>query len=236
SPGTYNQNTFYRLMAQLGTDSLPANRNKLNLNYDNVNRLGQIDPTLVAGFTNWTPIRFFTNAAALMLRRQFGDAVPLNRIPIYPTNLYAASVHRLLQLAANICDATTNGFPLVNGTNTIYAPSVFRPLFGADGKSIFISGYEEVTNNALGLLAQPWVDLNVPTNAAGAVFSAVQSNPRVNVHGVPWVIGAKKGLPNFNEFLLETTAYVTRRLDAHKPTPRDTNHVTYRQSYQFAIT
>ena len=62
--GTYDQNTFYRLMSQLGTDSLPANRNKLNLNYDNVNRLGQIDPTLVAGFTNWTPIRFFTNAAA----------------------------------------------------------------------------------------------------------------------------------------------------------------------------
>jgi hypothetical protein len=32
----YDRNTWARLVSQLGTDSLPANRNKLNLNYDNV--------------------------------------------------------------------------------------------------------------------------------------------------------------------------------------------------------
>src|SRR5437660_11833042 len=122
-------------MSQLGTDSLPANRNKLNLNYDNVNLLtGQIDPSAVAGFTNWTPLRFFTNAvnqllvAAQFTDPQFTNLVVTNangavapKIPIYPTNYYAgyyaAPVHRLLQLAANIGDATTNRFQLSTGTN-----------------------------------------------------------------------------------------------------------------------
>src|SRR5439155_21211667 len=111
--GTYNQDTVYRLMAQLGTDSLPANRNKLNLNYANANaNTGVIDPSLTTRFDAWTPLGFFTNAADLMLRSQSSVVLSslgvsatsyplsLTNIPVYPTNLYAASVHRLLQLAA----------------------------------------------------------------------------------------------------------------------------------------
>src|SRR5207244_5771380 len=187
-------------MAQLGTDSLPANRNKLNLNYDNVNQLtGQIDPSAVAGFTNWTPLRFFTNAADLMLRSQSSNllsaigitnvTLSVTNIPIYPANLYLASVHRLLQLAANMYDASTNRFLLAAGTNSLHAPSVFRPLFGRRGTNIFISGFEEVTST--NTLRDPWVDLNVPALA----FSRIsESNPtnRVNVYGIPYVIGAKR--------------------------------------------
>jgi len=242
--GTYNQNTFYRLMAQLGTDSLPANRGKLNLNYDNVNlETGQIDPSVVVGLTNWTPIRFFTNAADLMLRSQsstilsaFGVAatnftLSVTNIPIYPANLYVASVHRLLQLAANMYDASTNRFLLAAGTNSLHAPSVFRPLFGRRGTNIFISGFEEVTST--NTLRDPWVDLNVPALA----FSRIsESNPtnRVNVYGIPYVIGAKKGFPNFNELLLQTSVQVTRRMEVVRNKREDAP--VFHQSYEIGVT
>ena len=53
---------------------------------------------------------------------------------------YSPAVNRLLQLAANIYDATT----------TNYYPHVFRPLFSRDriarysrmGTNLFVSGYE----------------------------------------------------------------------------------------------
>ena len=35
----------------------------------------------------------------------------------------------------------------------------------------------------------------------------------VNVYGVPWVIGAKQGLPNFNQLSLLSAAQVTRKLE-----------------------
>jgi len=239
SPGTYNQNTFYRLMAQLGTDSLPANRHKLNLNYDNVNLLtGQIDPSAVAGFTNWTPLRFFTNAVSqLLVAAQFTDpqftnlvvtnanGVVVPRIPIYPTNYYAASVHRLLQLAANIGDATTNRFQLSTGSNIVYAPSVFRPSFTNDGKSIFIAGYQEVFDT--NFLKDPWLDLNNQA-ARNAIIPPGTIKTNVNVYGIPLVIGAKKGLPNFNEFLLQSDVQVSRRLQARKDR-------TFQQAYEIGI-
>jgi hypothetical protein len=245
NPGTYNQNTFYRLIAQLGTDSLAANRGKLNLNYDNVNNSdpkipGFIDPSLTTSLVPWTPIRFFTNAADLMLRSQsssilsqFGITnltLSVTNIPIYPASLYFSSVHRLLQLAANIYDASTNRFLLAAGTNSLYAPSVFRPLFGRRGTNIFISGFEEVTGT--NVLRDPWVDLNIPALA----FSRItESNPtnRVNVYGIPYVIGVRKGYPNFNELLLQTTVQVTRRLEVVKNKPADTP--VFHQSYEIAI-
>ena len=235
-PGTYNQNTFYRLMAQLGTDSLPANRNKLNLNYDNVNQLtGQIDPSAVAGFTNWTPLRFFTNAADQMLRSQSSNllsaigitnvTLSVTNIPVYPTNLYLASVHRLLQLAANIGDATTNRFQLSTGTNIIYAPSVFRPAFLNDGKSIFIAGYHEVFDT--NFLKDPWLDLNNQA-ARNAIIPPGTIKTNVNVYGIGLVIGAKKGLPSFNEFLLQSDVQVSRRLQVRKDRK-------FQQAYEIGI-
>jgi hypothetical protein len=37
--------------------------------------------------------------------------------------------------------------------------------------------------------------------------------PDDNMYGVPWVFGAKKGFPNFNEFAMQTVFQVTRRLE-----------------------
>ncbi len=208
----YNYNTFSRLLSQLGTDSLPANRDKLNLNYDNVDAYGTIFPQFAAGFTNWTPIRFFTNAGNLLLQRQFGSDVSIQRIPIWPTNYYGASAHRMLQVAANIYDAMTNGVVLRAGTTNLYAPSVFRPLFGHESTNIFITGYAEVTNNVDQVWNFPWIDLS-DANRRQLIYNG-QTN--VNVIGVNWVIGAKKGFPNFNEYYLQTSVQVSRRLQVQK--------------------
>ena len=53
-----------------------------------------------------SPIGFFTNVAARLLQSQLG--LSLNHLQLYPTNQYTPSVHRLLQVTANLYDATTN--------------------------------------------------------------------------------------------------------------------------------
>ncbi len=47
------------------------------------------------------------------------------------------------------------------------------------------------------------------------------TNILANVYGVPWVIGAKKGLPNFNAFSVESAFQLLRKLEV----VRDTNAV-----------
>jgi hypothetical protein len=228
----YNNNTFSRLIAQLGTDSLPANRNKINLQYDNVDATGTIVPQLATNFFPWTPIRFFTNAGSMLLRSQFGNQVPINRIPIWPTNSYTASVHRMLQLTANIGDAVTNrARSFIPQSTNLYAPSVFRPLFSRENTDIFIIGFTEVTNDVDRALSQRWIDLNDPASRN----SLVAGTNDVNVFGVPWVIGAKKGFPNFNELYLRSTVQVTRRLQGEKASLTDTRPPRIRQAYEMGI-
>ena len=153
-----------------------------------------------------TPIGFFTNVASRLLQSQLG--LGLNHIQIYPTNQYTPSVHRLLQVTANLYDATTNrattGYP--------YLPSVFRPVFAIDppelGSEVYISGFEEVTNTDV--LSQPVVDLSDPDTRSGL-------SPHDMVCGVPLVIGVKKGFPNFNKLAMKTLVQVARKLQFHRP-------------------
>ena len=106
----------------------------------------------------------------------------LHRIQLYPGNQYTPAVHRLLQVTANVYDATTNrtdtGYP--------YLPTVFRPQFTNDNGAIFITGYVEETGTDL--LNRPYRDLSNPADLA-----ALQ--PDDNVYGIPLIIGAKKGIP-----------------------------------------
>jgi hypothetical protein len=229
----YNRYTFYRLLAQLGTDSAPQPATKLHLNYANVDALGRIVPNRATNFFPWLPVQFFTNAAARLLANA-GYAVgagpnPNNllytnaygslqlHIQIWPTNYYTPSVHRLLQLAANIHDATTNSVDPINGYP--YLPSVFRPIFGAVGNptNIYIIGYQEATNASIaglgGLPPTPTMrDLNDPRQRA-----AIATDRNGMVYGFPVVIGAKKGHPNFNEFAMETMIQITRKLEFRRP-------------------
>ena len=44
----------------------------------------------------------------------------------------------------------------------------------------------------------------------------------VNVYGVPWIIGAKKGFPNFNKFDMESAFQLTRKLQVTRQSTNDT--------------
>jgi hypothetical protein len=220
--------TFTRLLGQLGVDSSPANLEKLHLNFVNVDDAGKVVPHLVTNFVEWAPVQFFTNAAARLIREHYGDQLRVDHIPVYPTNYYSSVVHRLLQLSANMYDARTNRAHL---TEYPYLPSVFRPVFtrfetNGVATNIFISGFVQVTNDQA-YATLPWVMLPQGRFAIGPDPTGV------NVYGVPWVVGAKKGWPNFNEFHLQTSVQVTRRMEAYRPTVTAAPRLN--QSYEIGV-
>jgi hypothetical protein len=246
---SYNRYTFYRLLSQLGTDSAlePGGDGnaKMNLNYCNVDNNGYVVPHTVTNFIPWSPAQFFTNAAIrlladagytagaasstsnLLVTNVVGGILVTNlHIPIWPTNYYTPSVHRLMQLAANMYDATTNrnfGLPAV--TNGY--PTIFRPYFldqrgagklGGMYSPVFINGYVESANsteiNDL-ISAYPLPhDLNDPNDTR--INPNPYAMPPAMVYGIPLVIGAKKGYPNFNELGMYTQVQVTRKLQFHR--------------------
>jgi len=164
-----------------------------------------------------SPIGFFTNVANRLLQSQLN--LSLNRIQLYPTNQYTPSVHRLLQLAANIYDASTNRtFNVPAATNGF--PSVFRPVFASldNGNQVFITGYQEV-NDASVLLNLPVLDLTLLGDR-----KKVGREDQM-IWGVPLVIGAKKGFPNFNKFAMQTQVQVTRKLQFRRPGTSNTDPV-----------
>jgi hypothetical protein len=152
---------------------------------------------------------FFTNVADRLLVNA-GYNFTTTNIQIWPTNFYTPAVHRLLQVAANIYDATTTRPPLgaQSATNTVQFPTVFRPLFryeaGTVGGTVWINGYTEVTNSTVVLNATPR-DLAIRQDREAV-------RPFDVVYGVPLVVGAKRGLPNFNEFAMQTHVQVLRKL------------------------
>jgi len=179
-------------------------------------------------FDTSTPASFFTNVASRLLSAQLG--VNLNRIEVYPTNQYTPAVHRLLQVTANILDAQ----------NTNFFPSVFRPTFAADSSGdIFIVGYQQVS----GVTGQSDPQLAAPyeaawlLNAASNTVPISDSNGPVNIYDVPWVVGAKQGLPNINQVSLVTAVQVTRKLEVIRDSLNvmTANYAT-NQMYIFGIT
>ncbi|MFN0068216.1 MAG: hypothetical protein ACKVYV_11325 [Limisphaerales bacterium] len=259
--GTYNYHTFYRLLAQLGTDSTLGNRGRLHLNYDN--RLDLLPPELglipddsvgrhATNFFPWQPLAFYTNAADLMVRASFhglDSRSPLygstnipsaitnltaTRIPVWPDNYYTPAVHRLFQLAANLYDATTTDNPgLMPGstaTNLLQLPTVFRPLFGnltytnhlgTATNGLGITGWAVVTNDwRENVWSAPHADLAQRGNAAvEARVAQGLGRGNLRVAGVPLVIGARRGHPNFNEFAMQTVATIGRKLEVVKNSP-----------------
>src|SRR4029079_1899940 len=125
-------------------------------------------------------------------------------------NLFTHEVRRLFQVVANIYDATGPETAGRRGSSPHCDPSVFRPVFRSIGTNILISGWLEATNIAF--LNNPWLDLNNPAERA-------RINGDVNVYGINPIIGAKKGYPNFNEFALQTSVQMTRRLELLKAEP-----------------
>ena len=81
------------------------------------------------------------------------------------------------------------------------------------GNQVFITGYQEVgaATGSGGLLNQPVLDLTLAKDR-----SKLRPTNQM-VWGIPLVIGAKKGLPNFNKFSTQTQVQVTRKLQFHRP-------------------
>jgi hypothetical protein len=261
---TYDRYTFYRLLSQMGVDSAPE-QNKLNLNYSNavayytngVLMDSAVIPNAETNFVQWTPINFFTLAADRMLRAysqewlasnpsnyvasyNVTNAFSITNIPVLVSNrlVYSSAINRVLQLAANIYDATTNNS--FNGS--LDWPDVFRPTFWVTNefgyKNVYINGYEQVASVLLPNDEQPGGRLSQPTNATDLPFGF---NANVNVYGVPWIIGAKKYLPNFNEFSLESIVGITRRLQVTRPATNSATSVNFaafhtNQMYTMVIT
>ncbi len=163
------------------------------------------------------PLCFFTTVADKMLRSTFGFGV--TNIPVYVNGqfVYSPAVNRVVQLAANIYDAATNSF----------YPDVFRPIFEHDNLgNVFIVGYTNLSsasgpNTVSGendpQLTSP-LDVSTLTNWGPSYVPITTNSGDVNVYGVPWIIGAKKGFPSFNKFGMHTIVQVARRLQVRRST------------------
>ncbi len=196
---------------------------------------------------SWSPIGFFTNAAELLLRSQtFGYSniifqsptmaqnasnpviwaqFGLTNIPIYRTNQpgirYNASVHRMLQLAANIYDATVDthiasaSFAKGGTPPPFRYPSVFRPVFGlgTNGTNIGINitGYVQMSgyNAAAQIITNAYYDL--PT-AYSMLLRNSTLGSNINIWGIPWIVGANKGLPQFYQYSYDSGFIYQRKL------------------------
>ncbi|MGA1235660.1 MAG: hypothetical protein ACO34E_02220 [Limisphaerales bacterium] len=151
-PDTTNRYAFYRLISQMGTDSIPAARGRVNLNFVNGTwdtpnvdpagnwRLGgsvaKGKPQLFAGDilnpTNWNAtVRgrhdFLMLAADAIIKETMKDILPNgleDGIQIYPTNFYSGAVHRAMQLAVNLLDANEMPFELRASRELALDPSV----------------------------------------------------------------------------------------------------------------
>ncbi|HTI72533.1 MAG TPA: hypothetical protein VMF06_21335 [Candidatus Limnocylindria bacterium] len=146
-------------------------------------------------------------------------------------------------------------------TNVIYKTNsgVVTATPGKAYPALRLFGFEEVTDAASSLFSSTvsnlWVDLNTVSNLNTASLHTLSeilpktSSARVltnlmarNIVGLPWVVGAKKGLPSFNESFSQTSLEVTRRLNVTKPIGRllATNQTPFdfnaRVSYLFKIT
>lgn len=259
---TYDQNTFYRMLGSLGTDTgdgrfesgtnlagLYYRRAKLNLNYAPLT-----DPSLdlatsaeVSTFRDWAPLEWYTNAVHRLLLTEFTNGLPdltllasprtfhLGQgVPVHGTNVirgvtniyrWDARLHRLAQVAANLYDATHYRSTARGGARED-VPSVFRPILYRqitnNSTLVRLAGFTEVLN--AGPLSRPWLDLDNPmdvarlplTPDAAAILAAGND---FNVFGIPWVVGAKKGLPNFQEGFWQSRVQLTRRLRVLKSNP-----------------
>jgi hypothetical protein len=168
-----------------------------------------------------TPIGFFTNFAGKLLQSEMN--LNLSHIQVYPLNQYTPAVHRLLQVTANIYDCTTNRTTL---TAYPYLPTIFRPQFTNDNGTIYISGYVE-DDGANAVLIKPR-DLQNPDDRA-----ALQADD--NVYGVPLIIGAKKGFPNFNEFSMAVISQFTRKVQIVKTATQNPSQWNYYAQYVVGI-
>lgn len=231
-------------------------RARLNLNYMSDGDVST-DSTASADigrFRDWTPIAWYTNAAHRLLLTEFTNGLPdlslltnartahlghglaihgtnvVRGAGVPVTNIYRwdAQVHRLLQVAANIYDASHAHSQARPGRPRPDVPSVFRPILyrqETNGTTfVRLAGFVEVTNSLP--VGRPWIDLDDPRQVARLpanpdVRAIMVAGQDFNAFGIPYVVGAKRGLGNFQEGFWQTRLDVTRRMRVTKASPLD---------------
>jgi hypothetical protein len=148
-------------------------------------------------------------------------AFGITNIPVYVNGqfVYTPAVNRVLQLAANIYDSvsyTNDPFTGISNYPSIFRPvfwttNEFNPTLGKTLTDVYIKGYqyvvEPLTTNGNPIFNAP---VEVTTLPTGITTS--------NVWGVPWIIGAKKGFPNFNGFEWNSSFFIERELQFKRDT------------------
>jgi hypothetical protein len=176
-------------------------------------------------------------------------AFGVTNIPVYEnTNfVYQPAVNRVLQLAANLYDASTTNF----------YPTVFRPILEHDnlGNVLIVGftnlfsfggGFNTVTGSGDPQLASPFLITaltNYSTSFTPLKYNlGTASGYNVNVYGVPWILGAKKGFPSFNKLGMEDAIQVARKLQVARKnfatagtTPKASDFAYTNQLYNFSI-
>ncbi len=138
----------------------------------------------------------------------------VTNIPVYINGqfVYSPAINRILQLAANIYDSVTYTNDPATGISNF--PSVFRPVFwttnevnnlGFRQTNVYIKGYDYVVQPLI-------VGGNPIFNPPVEVYTLPPGISSSNVWGVPWIIGAKKGFPNFNAFEWQSSVFIEREL------------------------
>jgi hypothetical protein len=239
---SYDRYSFYRMLTQLGTDSAPEKDvervvntrgeeetivNKINLNFANVGTDALGNRAIATNLVNWRPIDFFSNTAHVLLKQEFAG-YGITNIPVYTnrsthyTNngsvypIFSPRVRQLLQVAANLYEATTNSV----SPNNIPSPCVYHPIYQTRGDDVYIVGFEEDHGNSL--LTAQWKDLN-------NVDDRKTLNGRVPVYNIGVIVGARKNLPNFNEFRNLSIVQVSRKLKFFKKSAAEAPYLTNQQ-------
>jgi hypothetical protein len=149
----------------------------------------------------------------------------LTNIPVYAPNnpgiVYNEQVHRILQLAANIYAAANPAYSSGTGVHVYQEPPIFRPQLvwsnvvpGVVNSNsvLYITGFVQVTNggnsNAYSQIIKSFYDLTNYYNAC--VAGTNQNDP--NIWGIPWVVGAVKGLPAFDQYSYKNQILFDRQL------------------------
>ncbi|HZI31182.1 MAG TPA: hypothetical protein VFF11_02505, partial [Candidatus Binatia bacterium] len=155
--------------------------------------------------------------------------ISLTNIPVYLDGrfVYSPAINRLLQLAANLYDASTNK-AFSSGKDF---PSVFRPLFTRVNTNLYVSGYTYVPIvNGSGDIA-----FSKPFPASQLALTG-GVNVQANVFGVPWIIGARKGFPNFNQFYMLNMFQLTRKLQVSRPSTSYLGATATNQLFTMSVT
>ena len=123
-----------------------------------------------------------------------------------------------------------------------HAPSIFRPQYSVitdamnDVLRVQITNYvQEMDTKFLG---RSWLDMNVAAHRdflRDELQSGNPAAPNFNIYGTPLVVGAKKGLPNFNEFGLLSRVTVGRKIEIIKNRGSGTNRNSYRTNLMYTL-